>query len=256
MKAKTELILYHMFWVADIAMRPSVRRIGESFEQWAYHGGFLRQIKQLERQGLLEAEEVEKGTKRVMRLTEKGVLCAIGGCDPMERWNRSWDGLWRMVIFDLPETQRQLRAKLRRELMAANFGCLQGSVWITPDALEPVLPLLGKHDIKGGTMVFFAGNPCGGESAADLVKSAWPIEAIHAAYQEHGKHLESLPRKGSELRERLMVWGTLERRLWEKCLKIDPLLPRSLWPKKYLGEYAWQQRLKTLKAAGEIAFSK
>ena len=108
MKAKTELILYHMFWVAGIALRPSVRRIGESFEQWAYQGGFLRQIKQLERQGLLEAEEVEKGTKRVMRLTEKGVLRAIGGCDPMERWNRSWDGLWRMVIFDLPETQRQL----------------------------------------------------------------------------------------------------------------------------------------------------
>jgi hypothetical protein len=154
MKAKTELILYHMFWVADYAMRPSVRRIGESFEQWAYQGGFLRQIRELERQGFLEAEESQKGTKRVLRLTEKGMLRAMGGCDPVERWNRPWDGAWRMVVFDLPETQRKLRSRLRRELLAADFGCLQGSVWITPDALDAVLPSLGEHDIKGGTMCF------------------------------------------------------------------------------------------------------
>ncbi|MDP3850620.1 MAG: PaaX family transcriptional regulator C-terminal domain-containing protein [Luteolibacter sp.] len=256
MKSKTELILYHMFWVADYAMRPSLRRMGESFEEWAYHGGFLRQIQELERQGFLEAEEGNKGTKRVVRLTEKGTLRAMGGCDPMERWKRPWDGAWRMAVFDLPETQRKLRSKLRRELMAANFGCLQGSVWITPDALDGVLPSLGKHDVKSGTMMFFTGRPCGGESDADLVKAAWPVAAIDAAYQEHLAHLKSLPSVGSDPRDQLMAWGNLERRLWEKCMKLDPLLPRPLWPDSYPGERAWHERLKTLRTAGKIALEK
>jgi len=256
MKAKTELILYHMFWVADHAMRPSLRRIGESFEEWAYHGGFLRQVQELERQGFLEAEEALKGTKRVLRLTEKGMLRAMGGRDPVERWNRPWDGAWRMVVFDLPETQRKLRSRLRRELLAADFGCLQGSVWITPDALDAVLPSLGKHEIKGGTMMFFSGRPCGGESDADLVKAAWDIDAMDAAYQEHRDHLKSLPRSGSDVREPLMAWGNLERRLWEKCMKLDPLLPRPLWPDQYSGERAWHERMKALKAAGRMTLGK
>ncbi len=256
MKAKTELILYHMFWVADHAMRPSLRRIGESFEEWAYHGGFLRQVQELERQGFIEAEEALKGTKRVLRLTEKGMLRAMGGRDPVERWNRPWDGAWRMVVFDLPETQRKLRSRLRRELLAGDFGCLQGSVWITPDALDAVLPSLGKHEIKGGTMMFFSGRPCGGESDADLVKAAWDIDAMDAAYQEHRDHLKSLPRSGSDVREPLMAWGNLERRLWEKCMKLDPLLPRPLWPDQYSGECAWHERMKSLKAAGRIALGK
>lgn len=256
MKAKTELMLYHMFWMADYAMRPSLRRMGESFEEWAYHGGFLRQIQELERQGFLEAEETNKGTGRVVRLTEKGILRAIGGRDPMERWNRPWDGEWRMAVFDLPETQRKLRAKLRRELLAADFGCLQGSVWITPDALDAVMPSLQKHEIKSGTIMFFSGRPCGGESDEDLVKAAWNIAAMNTAYQEHHAHLKSLPSIGTDQREQLVAWGNLERRLWEKCMKLDPLLPRSLWPDQYPGERAWHERLQALKQAGKTAMGK
>ncbi len=256
MKAKTELILYHMLWMADYAMRPSLRRMGESFEQWAYHGGFLRQVQELERQGFLEAEGAGKGSKRVVRLTEKGTLRALGGCDPVARWNRPWDGAWRMAVFDLPETQRKLRSRLRRDLIAANFGCLQGSVWITPDALETVLPALGSQDIKSGTMMFFSGHPCGGESDADLVKAAWHLDAMNVAYQEYRAHLKSLPSIGTDQREQLMAWGNLERRLWEKCMKLDPLLPRPLWPDQYPGERAWHMRLKTLRTAGKIALGK
>ena len=59
-------------------------------------------------------------------------LKALGGCDPEERWNRGWDGKWRIIVFDLPEKKRGLRNDLRKQLRSARFGGLQRSVWISP----------------------------------------------------------------------------------------------------------------------------
>jgi phenylacetic acid degradation operon negative regulatory protein len=254
MKSKSELLLYHMFWIADCMMSPSIHRIGQSFEEWAYKNGFLRQVQELERRGFLESDPAEKGGKRVLRLTRRGVLRALGGAEPSVRWNRPWDGQWRMVMFDLPEKNRALRNSLRNELRAARFGCLQGSVWLTPD---PVDSELGKFMEKCGeacrTILFFSGRPCDGASDADLVKSAWNFTAIDAAYRDYRSHLKNLPRSGAEIRTRLLDWGNRERDLWDRCLKLDPLLPRQLWPRGYKGESAWQERLRAMKAAGNIA---
>ncbi|MFU8894712.1 MAG: hypothetical protein ACNA8L_13920, partial [Luteolibacter sp.] len=68
-------------------------------------------------------------------------------------------------------------------------------------------------------------------------------------------HLKTLPTSGKQLRERLLDWGNCERDLWARCLALDPLLPRPIWPKKYLAEKAWHERLKTLKSAGMIAIN-
>jgi len=256
MKAKSELILYHLFWVADMMIAPSSSRIGESFEEWAYRGGFLRQIQELERRGMIEAGPQGKGVKKVHRLTQKGVLRALGGVDPVERWQRPWDGTWRMAAFDLPEEKRALRNTLRKELRSARFGCLQGSVWITPDPVEGLLDgLMKKSGEQSRTLFFFSGRPCDGSSDADLVKAAWNFDAIHKAYEAYRDHLKTLPRNGKQLRERLLDWGNAERDLWARCMALDPMLPRTLWPKKYAGEKAWNERLHTLKSAGMIAIN-
>lgn len=254
MKAKSELFLYHMFWVADVMMRPSVKRIGESFEEWAYKNGMLRQIQELERRGYLESTPAGKAGQRVLKLTQQGVLRALGGIDPVTKWDRPWDGKWRLAMFDLPEDRRALRNALRKELRAAKFGCLQGSVWLTPD---PVENLVGKWMKKGGeqsrTLLFFTGHPCDGARDADMVKSAWNFTAIAKAYEEYRVHLKELPRSGEGLREQLLSWGNRERELWNRCMQMDPLLPRPLWPRGYPGETAWTERLRILKSAGTIA---
>ena len=43
-----------------------------------------------------------------------------------------WDELWRMVIWDIPETKRELREIFRRKLASLGFVRIQGSVWVTP----------------------------------------------------------------------------------------------------------------------------
>lgn len=254
MKAKSELILYHLFWMADILISPSSGRIGESFEEWAYRGGFLRQIQELERRGMIESSPAGKAAKRVMRLTQKGALRALGGINPAERWDRPWDGAWRMAAFDLPEEKRSLRNALRKQLRDARFGCLQGSVWITPDPVEGLLDnLMKKSGEESRTILFFSGRPCDGAEDADLVKAAWNFDALGKAYRDYRAHLKTLPGSGDDLRVRLLDWGNVERDFWARCMSLDPLLPRVLWPPKYAGEKAWNERLRTLKAAGPIA---
>ncbi len=43
-----------------------------------------------------------------------------------------WDGIWRIIIFDIPEHERQQRAQLRKMIMAFGFKYLQQSVWLYP----------------------------------------------------------------------------------------------------------------------------
>jgi phenylacetic acid degradation operon negative regulatory protein len=253
MKAKSELMLYHLFWLADYALRPSIRRVGESFEEWAYKSGYLRQIQTLERQGMLESSPGEKGAKRVVQLTREGMLRALGGMDPGERWDRPWDGQWRMALFDLPEEKRSLRNALRNELKAARFGYLQGSVWISPDPVDPLRAKFRNRDAAMHTIVFFEGRPCDGARDADLVAAAWNFESIRQAYREHQACLQDLPRPDTATRDQLLDWGNRERDAWAHCLKLDPFLPRVLWPSGYPGETAWRERLDALKQAGKTA---
>jgi CRISPR-associated endonuclease Cas2 len=43
-----------------------------------------------------------------------------------------WDGIWRLVIFDIPTKRRLRRDALRNQLKRVGFRQLQESVWITP----------------------------------------------------------------------------------------------------------------------------
>ncbi len=43
-----------------------------------------------------------------------------------------WDHLWRVIIFDIPETRKKDRALLRRLMYSTGFRKLQASVWISP----------------------------------------------------------------------------------------------------------------------------
>ncbi len=91
MKAKSELLLFQMLWVADKVMRPTFRNLDISFEGWAYENGLLQQVQRLEAQGLVESVSDSFDKTRIHRLTEAGRVAALGGRDPETAWKREWD---------------------------------------------------------------------------------------------------------------------------------------------------------------------
>ena len=53
--------------------------------------------------------------------------------------SQPWDNKWRLLSYDVPETERQLRNELRALIKQADFTLLQRSLWITPYACEKLL---------------------------------------------------------------------------------------------------------------------
>ena len=49
---------------------------------------------------------------------------------------RKWDKTWRMVLFDIPESNRKIRDALRRKLKALGFLEFQKSVFLFPHPCE------------------------------------------------------------------------------------------------------------------------
>lgn len=55
---------------------------------------------------------------------------------------REWDGKWRVVIFDVPESMRDKRRLLRAMLRRIGFKYIQQSVWVYPFPCEEFIQLL------------------------------------------------------------------------------------------------------------------
>src|SRR5438876_8920259 len=112
---RTEEFLNFLLWSSEKLARPTFRNLTESYESWAFRNRLYRQVDALEGQQLLERDS-RVPDDRVYRLTWQGRLHALGGRDPQARWSREWDGLWRLILFDVPTAQNSHRTRLRRYL--------------------------------------------------------------------------------------------------------------------------------------------
>jgi phenylacetic acid degradation operon negative regulatory protein len=253
MKAKTEELMWMLLWTGEMLMRPTFRNLTDSFEHWAYRNGFARQLQRLERSGMVESKPGESGD-RLHRLSEAGVAAALGGEDPTLRWERRWDGQWRLVLFDVPESRSGERNRIRGYLQQRGFGYLQNSVWISPDPVADERKLLADGPVDATSLVLLEARPCAGESDADLVKAGWDFEVINRNYVRHQEKLDRFPRAGADpgaAAVALCRWMREERAAWQAAAAADPFLPRELWPAGYPGRDSWERRKALMLEAGE-----
>ncbi len=78
-------------------------------------------------QGFLSRQQDAKGIS--LALTGEGIKM-LGRLLPQK------DGVWKLVIFDIPEKQKKVRAVLRAKLKQLHFKKWQNSIYISPYALE------------------------------------------------------------------------------------------------------------------------
>jgi phenylacetic acid degradation operon negative regulatory protein len=250
---KTLEFLYFLLWGTDMLARPTFRTLTDSFESWMHRQGFHRQLRELERQQLLERHSNQTGPRR-HRLTERGRLLVLGGRDPTTAWDRSWDGKWRLVVFDLPETKSALRTRLRRFLKARGFGYLQNSVWVTPDPLDGLLGGWSGLDTVE-SLITLEARPCSGESNTAIVLGAWGFDHINRLYARCLRILEDPPEprpRTPEASASLRRWARLECEAWLEAVSADPLLPAVLLPAGYRGGEVWQARQRVLTRAASL----
>lgn len=103
-------------------------------QQWedAKKRGVLRAtIKRLEKQELVSWSEIDGEVK--LTITEKGKKKVLQyDIDKLEIKDRGgWDGFWRVIVFDVPESKRDARDLFRKKLKDLGFYQLQKSVFLT-----------------------------------------------------------------------------------------------------------------------------
>ncbi len=150
---------------------------------------------------------------------------------PVFRWrNVEWDGLWRMVAYDIEEKRRDTRDLLRWKLEELGFGMLQRSLWVTPhDVTKPLREFLESEQLVPEVYVLEARRLFAGDDRL-LARQIWPLEELGLAYEGWLDRAEkvgkSKDRRG-ELKEEFLG-----------ILKADPCLPKELLPKGWVGESA------------------
>jgi hypothetical protein len=89
---------------------------------------FYNTLFRLNGQELIEKQGDDAGSLMV-KATEEGKKL-------LARLEPERDGVWKLVIFDIPEKQKYVRTVLRAKLKSLNFKKWQNSIWVSPYALD------------------------------------------------------------------------------------------------------------------------
>lgn len=87
-------------------------------------------LARLREKGYIDKEKFEK--RLIIKLTETGKDWIMKNKSDGEI---EWDGIWRLVIFDIPEAHKGVRNVLRRRLKIWGFSAWQKSVWASKKPL-------------------------------------------------------------------------------------------------------------------------
>lgn len=88
-------------------------------------------LKRLEKQQLISISE--QNEQITLKLTEKGQQKILMlNVENMKLKKGKWDKVWRIIIFDIPNTHKKARDALRQKMKQIGFYLLQESVLITP----------------------------------------------------------------------------------------------------------------------------
>jgi len=244
LRSKTEIWLHLHAWATADALIGD----GPSLRANMMYGscdtrGFEMRLARLEKRLILERQPGGK-KDRIYRLTARGRMIALGGRDPEACWNRKWNGLWSVILFDLPKDQAKERASLLRFLRARGLGCLQGSVWLSP---HPFSELDAEDDgmVHPQSLLVLRGRPEGEVTDRQLVEAAWNWEEIEKAWRAHERLLADAPAKSADRMQRI-AWSEEEFHAWKHLMTIDPLLPKELWLPGYRGRKVFVARCEKL----------
>lgn len=187
-------------------------------------------IKKLINEELIKAE-VDSG-KYV--ITKRG-LAELALDFPYVRYiNEPWDGVWRIVSYEIPEKKREMRDRLRREMSGWGLGPWHRSFWLTPHPIIEHLHLLiqGKEE-EQYVQAFESSHKLGDREV--LVEKVWGKSKLEAKYKELFKRWHEI----LSLKEEKMTKFSKVVDQYVALLRIDPGLPKEVAGDQWIGREAY-----------------
>ena len=203
------LELLQKFDIKESSARQSMRRL-------ALKGRLVQQ-----RDGRRTSYHFPKRSEKVIRTRPRFVV-GFGRSGP------KWDGNFTVVVFSIPEEQRELRRELRTQLLSLGFGNLHDAVWISPhDRRETALAVIRELGIKR-TSIFY-GSESGTRDPISLVADAYDTVRLRATYDQFIEEYEPVAQR-KELGRSSLVVRTLMVNKWLTLRTMDPNLPLEVLP--------------------------
>lgn len=159
--------------------------------------------------------------------------------DPVKQWNKKWNGIWYVLIFDVPEKERHYRDTFRGFLKRLHMGCLQKSVWVTPHDIRPEYDNLEQAANVQAVSYLLESRTVLHRKSSEIVQSAWNFTHLQTL---HERYIDIFTRNMAFLKttncspESVMNLLYNEAEAYIQCMRPDPLLPSELLPEGYQGK--------------------
>lgn len=182
-------------------------------------------------------EKVIKDGEPYLRLTGRGKE-ALTRDFPLFALKKKWDGYWRMVFYDIPEEERDVRVRFQRHLKSLGFGAVQESVYLSPfDVAEDVREFIESENLADFVFASVAKKLFAGNEKV-LAEKVWQLAEINEEYIA----LEEKIKKGDSRDEILSQY--------EEVLRRDPCLPKELLSPDWRGEKVYREVRQLLVSKG------
>jgi phenylacetic acid degradation operon negative regulatory protein len=188
-------------------------------------------------EGWLASERVGRQVR--WSLTPPGQRLLSQGAQRIYSFGRDdveWDGRWLLLLVSVPESQRDLRHRIRSQLNWAGFGSPAPGVWISPHLSRQAEAqrILTDAGLVASAMSFVAGYGQVGSQDA-LVARSWDLGALEQRYEDFIEEFTGLdPMTG----EAALVAQTRLVHEWRRFPFLDPRLPAQLLPDNWSGAKA------------------
>jgi phenylacetic acid degradation operon negative regulatory protein len=143
-----------------------------------------------------------------------------------------WDGRWLVLSVPIPETQRQLRHRLRTRLTWLGLGSPTSGLWVTPDATKAATVHAVVRELGLEHQAFAWVGPASGiGDESRLLGDAWELADVEDRYLRFIELFET--RRAASPLEAFVAQVELVQ-AWRRFPFLDPDLPGELldhdWP--------------------------
>ncbi|HET7385913.1 MAG TPA: PaaX family transcriptional regulator C-terminal domain-containing protein [Nocardioidaceae bacterium] len=157
-------------------------------------------------------------------------------------WSRrraeAQDG-WLVVVFSVPEAERERRHTLRTQLRRLGFGTVAPGVWVAPGTTyDEAVRALDRHDLTAYTD-FFDGtwlDPDGpGDALRERIGRWWDLGALERAHRAFVNEYAPQLRRGAVPPREAFTTYVPMLTAWRRLPYLDPGLPLGLLPEDWAG---------------------
>lgn len=195
-------------------------------------------IFRLKRRGLVTGQKVAGVAGYALTDTARTIL-AEGDRRIFERRRAGADEGWLLVVFSVPESQRDKRHQLRSRLSWLGFGTVSAGVWIAPAHLvDETRELLERQGLAGYVELFRADH-LGFAATAERLRAWWDLDRLRELYAaflaQYAPVLSGHRRRRRVDTGRAFADYVSALTEWRRLPYLEPGLPEQVLPRNWIG---------------------